>query len=278
MKIRIDKLNDELKKLKNLLDRYEENYLNFYSELKNCSINWKDVYAEVLFSNVNIEKKDTQIFYEELLSFRDIYEEIVTEYYKYGDKLFFSGDDDIFTKFNDYSNYLDNLINKYNYLDSFSDLQEYSYLKKERNKLIENRRNFIKIKDKYKKNYKNINESEEKIKRSINRYKISSINISDRKILSNNQKLYMETSKIDCSIKKLKYFVQEEDLILESLKLLFSSNYYESVNSSKLDEISMLLIKKYTTINKIHKENIKIIADSKISYEQAEKLLKNFKW
>ena len=77
MKIRVDKLIEEFDELESLLDRYEINYLSFYSEIKECSINWKGVYADVFFDNVNIEKKDTQLFYNELLSFRDIYKDII---------------------------------------------------------------------------------------------------------------------------------------------------------------------------------------------------------
>ena len=249
-----------------------------YNEIKECSINWKGVYADVFFDNVNIEKKDTQLFYNELLSFRDIYKDIIIEYQKYGNNLFFELDDGIFTKIDDYSKDLTLLINKYSDLDSFYDLDGYSYLKKHKNILIKNRNKIKQIKEKYREIYNDVKENEDKIKKMLNNYEISSVNIKDRKIFSNNNKIYMETDKIDCSIKKLRYFVQEEDLILGNLKLLFVNKYYDSINSIKLEEILMKLINKYDVINKFHKENIKILVDSKEKYEQAERLLKNFEW
>ena len=280
MKIKIENLKTFVKIFENLLENYQNNYLNFYNEIKGCSTNWKDSHSNYFFNNIDNEKKENTFFYDEMIVLKNIYIDIIKEYEDYGNDIYFNLNDQFLTEFNNYISQLNTTINYYKDIDASFSQQEYNLIEKQRNLLLNNKNELFEIKERYKNIYNKINNSEEVIKRKLIELDITEINENStrNRTLGTTDTLYMEIDKISNSIKKLKYYIQEEDIIFEELNELFKNVYYDTKNKENLEELKSKIINKYKIINNNHKNNIEVLVNNNNYYIQSRKELENIIW
>ena len=83
---------------------------------------------------------------------------------------------------------------------------------------------------------------------------------------------YMNESEIELTIKKLEFYIRENDNELSSIREIFDQlNYsYESKEVSKLDEIENHLYSKLKTIHKIYQQNKSLIEKTLSEYKQTK--------
>lgn len=119
----------------------------------------------------------------------------------------------------------------------------------------------ISLKEKYKKIFNDIEKTEKSVKLQLDKIFI-------KRIKENTIKLhYKESSKgfkvrmdmISNSVKKLNYFIADEDICLESLNELFKEFCYDTSNSIILENIEFDIINKYKIINQNRKNNITVL-------------------
>ena len=77
-------LSNYVKILNNLIDKYEEEYLNYYNEMNKSSFFWNDEKAMRFYSDINIEKLKIITNHNELLSLNKIYTNIINSYQQLG--------------------------------------------------------------------------------------------------------------------------------------------------------------------------------------------------
>ncbi len=112
LKIDVNKLSVLHSKMISLLNNYEKLYCLFYREINNVESYWHNCYANAFFNNINNEKRKMIIFMKNLNQFV-IY--IIKEYLKVGNKIEFNAEnqDSVFDRFNNYINFIDDIIEKY---------------------------------------------------------------------------------------------------------------------------------------------------------------------
>ena len=115
MYIDLEKLKENKIKINNLIEKYEENSLNIYSELSSYYLYWQDGRAKKFQSKLDEEKKDcnTIIYYLKRIMF--IYDLIVAVYEEYGCNVFFdyNNKDKMEMKFDDCVNTIQQIKIKY---------------------------------------------------------------------------------------------------------------------------------------------------------------------
>ena len=174
MIVHVDKIKVELDKYNNLINKYENAYLNLYHELNSASLYWNDGHSAKFFDNVEVEKNKVSNGILELKSVRDIYFYIVESYEKLGNRISFDlkYQDSIISSFNKYIDKLDEIINLYNNLDLTFCAEEANLLKTELEKLGHMKYSVTAIKNKVRKIFLQIEEIEKEVK-----FRISKIDI-----------------------------------------------------------------------------------------------------
>ena len=88
MEIKVDKIEMENNKLKQLLNEYESNYLNIYNELESTSFIWQGEEANDFNHKVETDKIKVKNTYEELKQLDNIYNCLINEYQSIGQDIF----------------------------------------------------------------------------------------------------------------------------------------------------------------------------------------------
>ena len=81
------KLKETISDYKTVISDYEELYNNFYYESKSINQYWNSPTANYFFSLIDEEKKESEKFYRELLSLKDIFEYLIDSYKDYEEKI-----------------------------------------------------------------------------------------------------------------------------------------------------------------------------------------------
>lgn len=90
MKVNTINLKVEIEKLNNLIDDYENIYLNLYNELLSTQTYWIDSESRMFNENLEIEKTQVRNTINELTNVKQIYEELMSRYEEIGNKLEFN--------------------------------------------------------------------------------------------------------------------------------------------------------------------------------------------
>ena len=174
----VDVIN--LKKLVNkynsLIEKYQQNYLNIYNEIKNSNLYWVDPHALRFFVAIDIEKHKIDISYDELIKMGNIYEYIVRKYESIGNYISFNLEnrDYLLSKLNTYINNINSIINSYGSLDySFANWSVQSSINNQINSLRTMLRDAMGVKERIRTLLNDIKESENKIQNMINNVDIS---------------------------------------------------------------------------------------------------------
>ncbi len=84
MIVNISSLKQEIGKLKNIIDKYEETNLNIYNAFSYASSFWSDINSKKFFSDIESEHQQVNKIIEEFNEFQDIYQYIIDSYEKIG--------------------------------------------------------------------------------------------------------------------------------------------------------------------------------------------------
>lgn len=174
--IDIINLKNELNKLNSLFDTYQENYLNFYNEIKNSSVYWQDVHSTKFFKDKEVEKQKLDISFDELNSLKSVYNIIIQEYEKFGNYISFdlTYREELLSDVNVYINKVTRISNLYSSLNYSFASSSIRVSLGEQHKTINK---LIKDAQTLKERLKNIMNEIDEIERKI-QSKISNISIS----------------------------------------------------------------------------------------------------
>lgn len=179
MEIDIDSLKVEVNKLNKLIQDYEQNYLNLYNELSSASFFWKDKNVFNFSDRLVKEKLEVSTTFYELNNIKDIYDLVVLKYQKFGTKIRFdlSMKDSVFTMFDNYLVILDEVINGYINLDlSFCiGTVEADLILNEQKTLVYVKSNLLKLRDRIKNTFINIESIENDVNLQLSRVKLNVI-------------------------------------------------------------------------------------------------------
>lgn len=259
MKINIEKLKINIDKYNNLLEEYENTYLNFYYEAEANNQYWYNSTANYFFALIEEEKKENKIFYEELYSLKLVFDYLIDNYQTYGKKitLDLENKDIIINKLNNYKiNDISNLLNDIDIIN----------IEKSKTKLKNIDKNILEYKETFKKTCNNIEKIEEKIKLKLSKITISPIeeNSPVSHQLGSTEEVFINVDKLENSIKKLEMYQNEEAIILESFKETFKDVNYNYITNNKdtLENLELEILSKYKIILNNHNNNIKLLNDN----------------
>ena len=277
LKIDVNKLSVLHSKMISLLNNYEKLYCLFYREINNVESYWHNCYANAFFNNINNEKKENDYFYEEFKSICDLYNYIIKEYLRIGNKIEFNAEnqDSVFDKFNNYINFIDDIIEKYNRLSDTNVFNLNENLNKEKIQLIDVKKKLSDIRLSNKELSGIINESEKKIKLKISNVDIKMISKNSTILtpVGNTKTSYFDENGLEISIKKLDFYIKEEEVIFDDFKKIVDNMkcFYVTYNKESLNKLITSFCYKFNIIINNHKNSVIVLRNN------LDKLKKNLK-
>ena len=175
MKVNTKKLKDDLNLYNELLKEYEENYLNYYNVVSSFSFFWNDGHSRKFYEAVPKERMHYKNILYELNPIKDVYKYICAKYSELGEKIYIElkSEDVILSKFNNYIDKINAIINMFNNL-SLSFCQDEAWL------IVNQKDKLIKIRNQMEENEEQIKEYFYKIRQieQTVKYKLKNIDIS----------------------------------------------------------------------------------------------------
>lgn len=251
-----------------LLNNYEKLYCLFYHEINNVQSYWHNCYANAFFNSVNKEKKENDYFYEEFKSICGVYDYIIKEYFKIGNKIELNveNEDSVIGGFNNYISFINNIIEKYNELSDTDILGVNEFLYKEKNQLIDVKKKIEDIRLCNRELSDIIVESEKKIGLRISSIDIKMINKNSTNLspIGNTKKSYIDENGLEISIKKLDFYIKEEEMIFSDFEEIVDNIkcFYVTYNEKSLDQLLDSFCYKFGIIIGNHKNNVIILRDN----------------
>lgn len=180
--INLSNLKSELNRLSNLIDDYEDSYLDYYNQISSFSFIWNDNYSKKFFNNIKMEKLKVKTTLNEIQSIYDIYKYMYDKYICIGNKISFDINNKarFIDKINDYIDYINSIIYSYNSLDlSFCTssirnniLNEKEKMKKVRDRMLESKERIVSLLNK-------IDSIEKSIRLKLSKIDIELVKITD---------------------------------------------------------------------------------------------------
>ncbi len=174
MEIKLEKLEVENDKLKQLLNEYENDYLNIYNELELNSSIWEGEEANEFNNKVETDKTKVKNTYEELKKLDDVYNCLINEYQSIGQNIFFDMDkkDELNAFFEKTLASIVSVIDYYDIIDTSFCPAEASIINQQKSEIKQIEKDIFKIKQDTKSTFEKI----DKIERTIDS-RLSSIDI-----------------------------------------------------------------------------------------------------
>lgn len=166
MEINVRNIKNKLINITKLIENYDIIILNLDNQYNQIASYWKDNNAINFLEITEEHSKKVKNMYLELTSLKELYEKLIEEYEKIGNKININLDekDNILTFIKDYITKIENLIKSYEAIN-INILEENAYqITNQKNKLISIKEELTKYKD----NIKLIFESILKIEENIN--------------------------------------------------------------------------------------------------------------
>ena len=136
--IDVKNLRQAIGQYNTLIDKYQSYYVNLYNEIKNSKLYWMDPHSLRFFDAKEVEKHKIDVSYEELVNLKNLYSYIVRRYEGIGENIAFNlgNRNYLMSRFNNYINSLNNILNNYNRLDySFASSDIVSGINSQRNSI-----------------------------------------------------------------------------------------------------------------------------------------------
>ena len=176
MLVRVDRLREELNNYNNILNKYEDLKLKFYSELKHISTLWEDGNTPKFFDKVDTERLDCEEIIKNMKSVYEVYYYIVKSYETIGNEISFdlSKRDTVMVKFDNCINELEYIINIYDNMD-LTYIEERDRYLNQRKSLDETKKELIDYKEKIDKILSDINDIEIQVNSKIRKIDVNII-------------------------------------------------------------------------------------------------------
>lgn len=283
-KVDVPKIKNKLNELNNLLDIYQENYLNLYHQIQMSNEDelWVDPHAKIFYDDKVIEKSNIEESYSELNEISNLIGEIVNKYSSLGSIVEFdlTYRNSILSKFNIYNNKLNRILNSYNDLDySFASSDIISSINEQISKVREQ----INLSDSLKENIisiiDDIKEYERDISRMLRRITIKKIQYVDvEKYCTADGKDNIGKSMINIEemknvIKKMSLYSDLENSNFLGILNLFKSiiDLYKTDNSLVLENLTDSVNNKLENIKDCNTNNIQIFTRNVDKYSSIDK-------
>ena len=157
MFINSEKLSIEEKKLKSLIEKYNDIILNYYNSVSESSVYWNSTLSVRFYSDVDNEKAKLKLSIEELKSLDFIYSYMIESYSMFGKKIEYdiNNQEKLISCFNKYVEKYDYILKLYRNIENSFDNKEYimhqiEKIEDNKNILLELKENYIDIFDKLK--------------------------------------------------------------------------------------------------------------------------------
>ena len=179
MFINSEKLSVEIKKLLELIEKYNDIYINYYNTLNESSSYWNSSLSIKFFSDVSVEKNKVEMAINDLKNIADIYTYMVESYGAIGKKIKYDlSKEEILTQlFNKYIEKIDSTIILYRTLEI--DAQNMQIIENQKEILNNNKKKIIEIRKYYIDLFNKIREIDIEVKNRIKNLKIDYIKESE---------------------------------------------------------------------------------------------------
>ena len=283
-KVDVIKLTNKLNELNNLLETYQENYMNMYYQIEMSDQDelWYDPQARDFFDDKSLEKVNIEESYEELNEVYNLINDIISMYSNLGGVVEFdlSYRTSILSKFNVHKNKLNRILNSYNDLDyGFASSDIVSSISEQ----IRSIRTQIRLSDSLKENVRyiidNIKQYERDIARLIKRIYISKIQYVDvEKYCTSekneqSEKCVINPEEIGNVTKKMNLYSDLENSnfigILNNFKSVIES--YKTENTKSFEMLKENISKKFDNIKDCNTNNIEVYKRNVDMYERIDK-------
>lgn len=177
MNINVKNIEAELQCLNNLIEDYEDIYLNLYNEISSVSFFWQDKNEVRFIDNINADKQKIRTTIEELISISEIYSYLVTSYQKIGNSIRcnLSAKNGVISRLDTYILKLDNIILVYSSLDLSFCTSIAQQINNQKNILIHQLKKAQKIKQSLQQKFNEIEKIEKVINLKISKIKLEII-------------------------------------------------------------------------------------------------------
>lgn len=174
-------LKADITKLNNLIDKYEDIYLNLYNELNKSSFFWQDNKSKLFYDNANLEKLKIITTTNELRLLNDIYVYVHDSYVELGKIIEFDlkMKDKILSSFNICNEKLKNAIRNNNSVDVGFASEISSNIRDNIGNLSKMQSSLQDFKTIVKDSFNKIEEIEKEVKHKISNLKLEYIKESD---------------------------------------------------------------------------------------------------
>lgn len=281
MLVNVDRLKETITKLSDAIEKYENNYLNYYKEIEQLKLYWSSNNVNSFFKVIDLEKKDTSSLYYDLIEYKNIYSYIAKKFSYFGNCIIFNLE--YYDKLiNDFNNYLDEqkkIISYYQNLDLSFCNDESDKIKKQYNILKNNLFVIIDIKSNVKTKLNKIETIEKSIKYKISQINVSFLKNSDFNLFKDidNNEFKINIDLFETIFNKLDFYIKEEDIIFEEIKDIFNIfiNCYDTNNKNYFEELKLHILNNIKTISYNHKNNLNFINEKLNSYKKINHIINN---
>lgn len=174
-KVDVETLRTLVDRLEELLDTYQDNYINLYNEIQDSEMFWHDPHAVNFFRQRVTEKARIDVSYNELTSTKKVYDLVIRNYEKIGEYIEFNiqNRSSLLSKFNTYINKLNRVYNNYCDMDySFANSSIQLSIEYQKDKVRELLDEATDLRDNIRKLLSDISENERKIRREISKINV----------------------------------------------------------------------------------------------------------
>ncbi len=185
MEININRLEERITNINNLIDEYEILHLNLYNQQRTIDNSWTDKTSKMFINKISEEQLKDRKFIDELNEIEKIYQFIIDSYKDLGTKIYYqeNSSEKIIKSINKNIDQEEKIIDMYKRLD-LSFLENEKEIINNEISIIENiQKREIEIKNSYTKVIEKIEEIEKKLLNKISKVKVEIITESDIKEL-----------------------------------------------------------------------------------------------
>ena len=177
--VNLTELNNEINKLDNLINEYEEIQLNIFHQLKDASINWNDGNSLIFNEKINDDKKESELFLIYIKEKKELFDFIYTNYSQIGKKIICNLDkkDSILSLVDSCISQVQTILNEFNQIDISFDYYEQNSILQQKQKMIDLEKTIENIKYNIKTTYTKIEKIEKVVQKKIQ--KLEKIDIKE---------------------------------------------------------------------------------------------------
>ena len=269
MNINNNKFSYYLNQLIKNINEFEKEYFELYGAYKNFSFYWHDGYSDSFFTLIENEEKEVCLFVDDMKVISSVLKNICKKYSKYGNKIEINSDikEDVLNYFGEIKQNYENIEKKMdnytikNMIIPFDVSSKYDDIKK---KVVDSKVEISEFKNRYRKVYKEIMETENQ----------AYLNIKKNDIIKINDRDFINLEKTETILNNIGFFAGYD----KQLKLINSLRneeynyhkriednfykillYYDSKISKQLKNDIVLIENNFKTLRQNHLNSVEFL-------------------